>query len=58
MGKLPTNNRDTPQNEDYCRSSQHELRGQEQRLLHNDLPALIGLRNRFARRMGYHSYLD
>ncbi|HEJ9095310.1 M3 family metallopeptidase [Serratia odorifera] len=57
LGELLTNQA-TNQNEEYRRSSQTALRELEQWLLHNGLPALIGLRNRFARQMGYRNYFD
>ena len=57
LGELLTNRATNP-NEDYRRSSQQALRDLEQWLLHNGLPALIGLRNRFARQMGYRNYFD
>ncbi len=57
LGELLTNQATNP-NEDYRRSSQQALRDLEQWLLHNGLPALIGLRNRFARQMGYRNYFD
>lgn len=57
LGELLTNQATNP-NEDYRRSSQQALRDLEQWLLHNGLPELIGLRNRFARQMGYRNYFD
>lgn len=57
LGELLTNQATNP-NEDSRRSSQQALRDLEQWLLHNGLPELIGLRNRFARQMGYRNYFD
>ncbi|MGO2437897.1 MAG: M3 family metallopeptidase, partial [Serratia proteamaculans] len=57
LGELLTNQA-TNENEDYRRSSQHALRELEQWLLHNGLPELISLRNRFARQMGFRNYFD
>ncbi|MFS7242683.1 M3 family metallopeptidase [Serratia proteamaculans] len=57
LGELLTNQA-TNENEDYRRSSQEALRELEQWLLHNGLPELIGLRNRFARQMGFRNYFD
>lgn len=57
LGELLTNQA-TNENEAYRRSSQDALRDLEQWLLHNGLPELIGLRNRFARQMGYRNYFD
>lgn len=57
LGELLTNQA-TNENEEYRRSSQTALRDLEQWLLHNGLPELIGLRNRFARQLGYRNYFD
>lgn len=57
LGELLTNQA-TNENEDYRRSSQEALRELEQWLLHNGLPELISLRNRFARQMGFRNYFD
>ncbi len=57
LGELLTNQA-TNENEDYRRSSQNALRELEQWLLHNGLPELINLRNRFARQMGFRNYFD
>jgi len=57
LGELLTNQA-TNENEDCRRSSQDALRELEQWLLHNGLPALISLRNRFARQMGFRNYFD
>ncbi|MDT3251366.1 M3 family metallopeptidase [Serratia sp. root2] len=57
LGELLTNQA-TNENEDYRRSSQEALRELEQWLLHNGLPVLISLRNRFARQMGFRNYFD
>ncbi|WP_145554965.1 M3 family metallopeptidase [Yersinia canariae] len=57
LGELLTN-QGTNENAE-CRHSSHlALRELEQWLLHNGLPELISLRNRFARRMGYRNYFD
>ncbi|WP_432321793.1 M3 family metallopeptidase [Yersinia enterocolitica] len=57
MGELLTN-QGTNENAE-CRYSSHlALRELEQWLLHNGLPELISLRNRFARKMGYRNYFD
>lgn len=57
LGELLTN-QGTNENEEYRHSSQLALRELEQWLLHNGLPELINLRNRFARQMGYRNYFD
>lgn len=57
LGELLTNQA-TNENEGCRRSSQQALRDLEQWLLQNGLLELIGLRNRFARRMGYRNYFD
>lgn len=57
LGELLTNQA-TNENEDCRRSSQDALRELEQWLLHNGLPELISLRNRFARQMGFRNYFD
>jgi Zn-dependent oligopeptidase len=57
LGELLTNQA-TNENEEYRRSSQNALRELEQWLLHNGLPELISLRNRFARQMGFRNYFD
>ncbi|CRY53206.1 putative peptidase [Yersinia intermedia] len=57
LGELLTN-QGTNENEKYRHSSQLALRELEQWLLHNGLPELINLRNRFARQMGYRNYFD
>ncbi|CAI0809317.1 M3 family metallopeptidase [Serratia quinivorans] len=57
LGELLTNQA-TNENEDFRRSSQNALRELEQWLLHNGLPELISLRNRFARQMGFRNYFD
>lgn len=57
LGELMTNqanNRD----EAARQSSQLALRELEQWLLQNGFPALVRLRNRFARQMGYRNYFD
>lgn len=57
LGELLTN-QSTNENAE-CRHSSHlALRELEQWLLHNGLPELINLRNRFARKMGYRNYFD
>ncbi|CFR05524.1 putative peptidase [Yersinia frederiksenii] len=57
LGELLTN-QGTNENAE-CRHSSHlALRELEQWLLHNGLPELINLRNRFARQMGYRNYFD
>ncbi|WP_145601466.1 M3 family metallopeptidase [Yersinia frederiksenii] len=57
LGELVTN-QGTNENAE-CRHSSHlALRELEQWLLHNGLPELINLRNRFARQMGYRNYFD
>ncbi|KAA9000615.1 peptidase M3 [Affinibrenneria salicis] len=57
LGELLTNQA-TNENETWRRSSHQALRDLEQWLLHNGLPELIALRNRFARQMGYRNYFD
>ncbi len=57
LGELLTNQANN-ENETYRRSSQNALRELEEWLLHNGLPELIGLRNRFARQLGYRNYFD
>ncbi|MGV8926184.1 MAG: M3 family metallopeptidase [Ewingella sp.] len=57
LGELLTNQA-TNENESYRRSSQIALREQEEWLLHSGLPELIGLRNRFARQLGFRNYFD
>lgn len=57
LGELLTNQA-TNDNEAYRQSSQQALRDLEQWLLRNGFPELIGLRNRFARQMGYRNYFD
>lgn len=57
LGELLTNQA-TNDTEGYRQSSQQTLRDLEQWLLHNGFPELIGLRNRFARQMGYRNYFD
>ncbi|AZP41535.1 MULTISPECIES: M3 family metallopeptidase [Rahnella] len=57
LGELLTNQANN-ENEVYRRSSQNALRELEDWLLHNGLPELIGLRNRFARQLGYRNYFD
>ncbi|MDN0123567.1 M3 family metallopeptidase [Yersinia aleksiciae] len=57
LGELLTN-QGTNENPEYRHSSQLALRELEQWLLHNGLPELINLRNRFARQMGYRNYFD
>ncbi|PBI79894.1 peptidase M3 [Rahnella victoriana] len=57
LGELLTNQANN-ENEAYRRSSQNALRELEEWLLHNGLPQLIGLRNRFARQLGYRNYFD
>ena len=57
LGELLTNQANN-ENETYRRSSQNALRELEEWLLHNGLPQLIGLRNRFARQLGYRNYFD
>lgn len=57
LGELLTNQANN-ENEAYRRSSQNALRDLEDWLLHNGLPELIGLRNRFARQLGYRNYFD
>lgn len=57
LGELLTNQA-TNENESYRRSSQIALRELEEWLLHNGLPELIGLRNRFARQLGFRNYFD
>ncbi|WP_411705760.1 M3 family metallopeptidase [Edaphovirga cremea] len=57
LGELLTNQA-TNDNEEYRQSSQVALRDLEQWLLNNGLPELIGLRNRFARQVGYRNYFD
>lgn len=57
LGELLTN-QGTNENAE-CRHSSHlALRELEQWLLHNGLPELISLRNRFARKLGYRNYFD
>ncbi|MBW5833447.1 M3 family metallopeptidase [Yersinia enterocolitica] len=57
LGELLTN-QGTNENAE-CRYSSHlALRELEQWLLHNGLPELISLRNRFARKLGYRNYFD
>ncbi|CNH94095.1 M3 family metallopeptidase [Yersinia alsatica] len=57
LGELLTN-QGTNENAE-CRHSSHlALRELEQWLLHNGLPELINLRNKFARQMGYRNYFD
>lgn len=57
LGELLTN-QGTNENAE-CRHSSHlALRELEQWLLHNGLPELISLRNRFARNLGYRNYFD
>ncbi|CND95935.1 putative peptidase [Yersinia nurmii] len=57
LGELLTNQA-TNEHEAFRQSSQQALREVEQWLLHNGLPELIILRNRFARQMGYRNYFD
>lgn len=57
LGELLTNQANN-ENETYRRSSQNALRELEEWLLHNGLPQLISLRNRFARQLGYRNYFD
>ncbi|WP_208951371.1 M3 family metallopeptidase [Rahnella sp. ChDrAdgB13] len=57
LGELLTNQANN-ENEAYRRSSQNALRELEEWLLHNGLPQLISLRNRFARQLGYRNYFD
>ncbi|QTF10813.1 peptidase M3 [Brenneria izadpanahii] len=57
LGELLTNQA-TNDTEAYRQSSQQALRDLEQWLLHNGFPELVGLRNRFARQMGYRNYFD
>lgn len=57
LGELLTNQANN-ENEVYRRSSQTALRELEEWLLHNGLLELIGLRNRFARQLGYRNYFD
>lgn len=57
LGELLTNQANN-ENEAYRRSSQNALRELEEWLLHNGLPELISLRNRFARQLGYRNYFD
>ncbi|MCA6998534.1 M3 family metallopeptidase [Dickeya solani] len=51
-------NQATNDNEAYRRSSQQALRDLEQWLVNHGFPALVSLRNRFARQMGYRNYFD
>ncbi|MFZ4834596.1 M3 family metallopeptidase [Rouxiella sp. Mn2063] len=57
LGELLTNQANN-ENEAYRRSSHNALRELEQWLLHNGLSELVGLRNRFARQLGYRNYFD
>lgn len=57
LGELLTNQANN-ENEAYRRSSQTALRELEEWLLHNGFPELVGLRNRFARQLGYRNYFD
>lgn len=57
LGELLTNQANN-ENEAYRRSSQNALRELEDWLLHNGLPELVSLRNRFARQLGYRNYFD
>ncbi|ACT07333.1 peptidase M3A and M3B thimet/oligopeptidase F [Dickeya chrysanthemi Ech1591] len=57
LGELLTNQA-TNDNEEYRRSSQQALRELEQWLVTHGFPALVSLRNRFARQMGYRNYFD
>lgn len=57
LGELLTNQANN-ENETYRRSSQIALRELEEWLLHNGFPELIGLRNRFARQLGFRNYFD
>ncbi|WP_413731135.1 M3 family metallopeptidase [Sodalis sp. RH20] len=57
LGELMTNQANNA-DESARQSSQQALRELEQWLLHNGFPALVRLRNRFARQMGYRNYFD